>query len=164
MSKVGLLRIEKVATILESYADRGVFRGFSHGPVRNGKAAFKILWHRDRLFDLILDVHKNTMRFPLVLPDVPADSSMYRKFKEFLMSRHSKAMPEHRRIDTRKVRLLCRNQGSNVSLTLKIEDRDYEYGTRKLIHFMHEIFLVFLADGCYSEYMVETFNVDPDGP
>jgi hypothetical protein len=89
---------------------------------------------------------------------------MYRGFRQFLTSRHSEEMPEHRRIDIGKARIRCRNQDGNVSLTLTVEDSEYEYGTRKLIHVMHEIFLVFLSDGRYSEYMVENFDVDPDGP
>ena len=164
MSNAGLSLIESVANILESYADRGVFRGFSHGPIHKGKAAFKILWHRGRFFDLFLDTHKNTMRFPLLLPDVSADSSMDREFRKFLVSLHSEGLPEHRRIDTGKARVRRRNQGGNISLILTVKDSDYEYGARKLIHVVHEIFMVFLSDGRYREYMVEKFDLDPDGP
>ena len=153
---------ETVGGVLDSYANRGVFRGFSQGPVRNGKVAFKMLWHRDRVFELILDVGKHTMRFPLVLPGVSADSLMYREFRAFLKSRHSEDLPEHRRIDTGKARIRCCNRGRNISITLTVEDGDYEYGTRKLIHIVHEIFMVFLSDGRYYEYLVEKFDLDPD--
>ncbi len=33
---------------------------------------------------------------------------------------------------------------------------------RQLIHLVHEIFMTFLLDGRYYEYMVETFDLDPD--
>ena len=75
---------ELVGGILENYAARALFRGFSHGPARGGRAIFRMLWHRDRLFELILDVPRKTLRFPVVLPEVPADSSMYREFREFV--------------------------------------------------------------------------------
>jgi hypothetical protein len=151
-----------VATILETYADRGVFRGFSKTAADAGKAAFKMLWHRDRLFELILDVPKKTLRLPVVLPEVPASSSMYREFQEWVESLHSDDLLEHRRIDGKKARLRCGNRGGNVSLTLTVKDGDYEYGARKLIHAVHETYLTFLADGRYYEYMVETFDLDPD--
>ena len=170
--------IDAVHAILEGYAERGVFRGFSRGPGSNRKgsnrksgnrksssrkASFRLLWHRDRLFELILDLDRHTLRFPLVLPHVDAKSTMYQKLKEFLKSRQSEEMPQHRRIDTRKARVQSVNRGGNVAVILTIQDGDYEYGARKLVHLVHEIFLVFLVDGPYYESMVETFGLDPDG-
>jgi hypothetical protein len=154
--------VDRIGGILESYAKRRVFRGFTGEPARNGKAAFKIVWHRGRVFDLILDAPKNTLRLALVLPNVPADSAMYRQFKEFVRSRQSETAPAHRRIDRKKALVHCRNRAGDISLALTVKDGDYEYGTRKLIHMVHEIFLVFLSDGPYGDYMIETFNLDPD--
>lgn len=152
----------RVAEVLKSYADRGVFRGFSAGPAHAGRATFKILWHRDRSFDLILDVPRKTLRFPVVLPEVPAKSPMYREFREFVESRHSPALPGHRRIDRRKARLRAGAHGGNASLTLTVKGADFEYGVRKLIHTVHEIYMVFLFDGRYYDYMLETLELDPD--
>ncbi len=156
--------VETVGRTLEEYAARGVFRGFSRGPVNNGKAAFKIMWHRDRLFEFVFDSNKNTMRFPLVLPNVPPDSSMYKEFKAFLRSRQAEELPEHRRIDKAKAEIRPYNRGGNISLTLKLKDGDVEYGARKFTHLVHEIFMVFLYDGRYYDYMLETFDLDPDQP
>lgn len=151
-----------MADTLENYAKRGVFRGFSCGPVNGSGAAFRMVWHHQRTFDFIFDAHKNTMRFPLVLPGVPADSAMYRELKQFIRSRQSDERPEHRRIDSRKAQIQAFNRGGNVSLSLRVLDGDYEYGARKLIHLTHEIFMTFLLDGNYYDYMVETFDLDPD--
>jgi hypothetical protein len=41
-------------------------------------------------------------------------------------------------------------------------DADFDYATRKMIHTVHEIFMVFLVDGSYFEYMVEQLGLDPD--
>ncbi len=154
--------IEQVAGILQGYANRGVFRGFSQGPVRKGTARFKLLWHRDRFFDLSLDVPRRVLRFAVVLPDVPAGSSMYAEFKAFIASRHHEDLPAHRRVDANKARVRCANRGGNVTLTLAVVDGDYEYGTRKLIQVVHEVYMAFLIDGPYLEYMVEAFQLDPD--
>jgi hypothetical protein len=151
-----------VAAVLKNYADRGVFRGFSEGSVRAGRATFKILWHRDRYFDLIVDVPKKTLHFPVVLPDVPAQSPMYKEFRDYVESRHSVTLPEHRRIDARKARLQAGARGGNVSLTLTVKGADFEYGVRKLIHAVHEIYMVFLSEGRYYDYLVETLELDPD--
>lgn len=160
-SQTDLSPTETVAAALENYAQRGVFRGFSRGPVKKGRATFKMMWHRDRLFELVFDSAKATLRFTLVLPNVPPDSAMYREFKKFVRSRQSEELPEHRRIDKKKAEVRPYNRAGNVSLTLKLKDGDYEYGTGKIVNLVHEIFMVFLHDG-YFEYMVENFDLDPD--
>ena len=92
----------------------------SAGGVRGKKAAFKICWHRDRSFDFLVDTAKATLHIPLVLPQVPARSAMYREFKGFLAERSSKEMLAHRRIDSKKARVACGNKGGNVSVTLTV--------------------------------------------
>jgi hypothetical protein len=161
VTKVATSQIELVAETLEGYAKRGVFKGFSRGPVSRGKATFRIAWHRDRVFELIFDPKTSAMRFPAVLPNVPADSTMYRELKKFIQSRHSTDLPEHRRIDSDRAQVRSFNRADNVSLVLQVNPGDCEYGTRKLIHLVHEIFLTFLVDG-YQDYMVETFDLDAD--
>lgn len=154
-------RIEAVAATLENYARRGVFRGFSRGPVKNGIAAFRMVWHRDRVFDLVFDANRGTMRFPAVLPDVRAGSKMYADLKAFIKARQSGELPAHRRIDAKKARLASSVRGGAVSLALTVQNGDYQYGAQRLINLVHEIFLVFLADS-YYEYMIEAFDLDPD--
>ncbi len=154
--------VDRVAQVLEGYAARGVFRGFSRGPSTRGKTTFKMLWHQDRFFELILDVKQKTMRMPVVLPEVPARSPMIRDFKEFVESRFSKELPEHRRIDRRKVRISTAHRGGHLSLTLKVAGSDFEYVARKFIHLVHEVYLSFLNDGRYYSYMLRTFDLDPD--
>jgi hypothetical protein len=161
VAKIGTSRIELVAETLEGYANRGVFKGFSRGPVSQGKATFRIAWHRGRVFELIFDLKTGAMRFPTVLPNVPADSTMYRELREFIKSRHSTDLPEHRRIDSDRAQVRSYNRAGNVSLVLRVNHVDCEYGTRKLIHLVHEIFLTFLVDG-YLDYMVEAFEFDAD--
>ena len=162
MPKAADVHIEAVAEALEHYARRGVFRGFSRGTVQKGRAHFRMIWHRDRAFDFVLDLDKHTIRFPVVLPKVPANSAMYQELKAFIKSRHSDELPTHRRIDSRKAQVQASNRAGNVSLTLRVNHGDYAYGTRQLIHLVHEIFMTFLLDGRYYEYMVETFDLDPD--
>src|SRR5437764_1115590 len=55
-----------VHAALQSFAERGLFRAFS----RTSPKAFKMLWHRDREFELILDEKQRTLTFPCVLPEV----------------------------------------------------------------------------------------------
>jgi hypothetical protein len=121
-----------------------------------------MLWHRDQTFQLIVDAERNTLRFAVVLPEVAADSPMYADFQQFVAARFADDLPEHRRIDKKKAAIRCGNRKGDVSLTLRVLDGDYQYATRKLVNLVHEVFLVFLCDGRYYDYMVETFELDPD--
>ena len=149
--------------ILEGYAEKAVFRGFSAHPKRGGKAVYKMMWHHDRPFELSLDVAKKTLCFPAVLPGVPARSAMYRDLQAFLKARQSAELPEHRRVNPAKARLACGNQRGTVSMSADREGlATSSTPTRKIIQIVHEIFLVFLVDGPYFEYMVEHLGLDPD--
>jgi hypothetical protein len=117
-------------------------------------------WHKERFYDLIYDVGKHSLRFPVVLPKV--SRPMYEEFKKFVASRQSAKMLEHRRIDPKKVRISCSLKNGDISLLFISKDKDLEYATQKLINLMHEVFMDFLRDGLYYEYMIETFDIDRD--
>jgi hypothetical protein len=151
-----------VTGILEGYAAKAVFRGFSAHPGARGKAAYRMVWHHDRPFEMLLDVGRKTLQFPEVLPGVPAGSAMYRELQAFFKERQSDAMPEHRRVNPAKARLSAGNRRGTVSVTVTVKDGDFDYATRKIIHIVHEIFLIFLVDGPYFEYMVEHLGLDED--
>lgn len=155
-------QIEVVAAVLESYAQRGVFRGCGRGAVSPRGAAFHVGWRWNCNLELVFDFQRRALRCHQMLINVPADSAMYRELKRFVRSRHADELPEHRRIDRLKARADVSNRGSAVSLVLRIADDDCEYGARKFVHLIQEIFLSFLADGSYFDYLVETFDLDPD--
>jgi len=154
--------VEVVTSILEGYAAKAVFRGFSAHPKRGGRAVYKMIWDHDRPFELLLDVGRKTLEFPQVLPGVPVRSAMYRDLRAFLKERQSGELPEHRRVNRFKARLSVVNQRGTISITMTVRDGDFDYATRKLVHVVHEIFLIFLVDGPYLEYMVEHLGLDPD--
>jgi hypothetical protein len=151
-----------VTEILEGYAAKAVFRGFSAHPGSKGHATYRMIWHHDRPFEMLLDVGQKTLQFPEVLPGVPARSPMYRELKAFLKLRQSDEMPEHRRVNPAKARLALGNKQGTVSITVTVKDGDFDYAARKIIHIVHEIFLIFLVDGPYFEYMVERLGLDED--
>lgn len=160
--KTAVSQIDVVAKALAGYAERRVFQGFSRGLAAGGKATFQIAWHRGRVFALTFDARAGTLRLPELLTGIPADSTMYEELKAFIRSRESDELPDHRRLDARKIQVRTYSRNGNVLLVVKIKDRDVEYAVRKLVHLINEIYLTFLADGKYFDYLVETFNLDPD--
>ena len=107
----------RVGRILQSYAEKGVFRGFSTLSEMPARADYRILWHRDQMFELRYEPRKSSLRFACVLPQVDANSSMYREFRAWLKLRRSEELPEHRRCDPQRVRIKPYNRDGAVALT-----------------------------------------------
>jgi hypothetical protein len=162
VTKPAVSHIDVVAAVLAGYAERRVFHGFSRVPTSGGKATFQIAWHRGRVFELAFDARAGTLRLPELLTGIPANSTMYEELKAFIRSRQSDDLPDHRRLDARKLQIRTYDRDGNILLVLKAKDRDCEYAVRKLVHLINEIYLTFLADGKYFGYLVEAFNLDPD--
>ena len=155
---------ETIGDLLQEYAARGVFRGFSRAQGRGRNAGFHLLWHRDQLFQCTWDESRQALRVSCVLPAVPARSSMYSEFKAWLKARQDDTLPAHRRYDRNKIALKTYNRGGDVALTLRVLDGDLAYGVRKFVNLVNEIYLDFLSSGLYFDWMVETFDLDPDHP
>jgi len=155
---------ELIGDLLQEYAEKGFFRSFSRHGGRGRSAEFRLLWHRDQLFQWVWDGAKQALRISCVLPAVPAQSSMYRQFKAWLKARHNDALPPHRRCDRNKVAVKSYNRGGDVALTLHVLDGDVEYGVKKLVGLVNEIYLDFLSSGLYFDWLLQTFDLDPDNP
>ena len=69
---------------------------------------------------------------------------------------------EHRRIDPRKAALRLRQRSGTVSLVVSLTESNLEYGVRKAVNLIHEVFVSFLRDPLYFSYMVQYFGLDPD--
>ena len=146
-----------VAEILRSYADRGVFRGFADKALVRGRAEYRFLWLHETPFRLVLDTRTRTLTFLDLLPNVPYPSAMDRSFRAFLKERSSSSLPPHRRIDPDRATLRCTNRGGSVSLSIEVVQGDWDYGVKKAISLLSEIFHGFLR-GPYFRYMAENFN------
>jgi hypothetical protein len=138
---------------LQSYAERGVFRGFSE--VKTGQ--FKFVWLIPQQMELIVDTSRQVLRFKQLLPGIPANSPLYAELKSFIRHRHDRQLPAHRRIELRRAEVSCSNRGGFVSLSLKVKNNQYAYGVNRIVNLAHELF-VHLRDA-YPDYLVENFDV-----
>jgi hypothetical protein len=113
-------------------------------------------------FHLVYDPTRRELTFRDVLPDVGSRSAMYRELKQFLRSRTPRTVAAHRRIDPRKATVNVRIRKRAVSLVVSLKDAHLEYGVRKAVNLVHELFVDFLRYPTHFSYMVEHFNVDPE--
>lgn len=73
-----------VRQVLQVYADRGIFRGFSEKKTKDGKNEFKFLWLTGQPMTLIYEGKNSTLRFKNLLLNVPSHSTMYSDLKAFV--------------------------------------------------------------------------------
>lgn len=154
----------RVGNILQDYAEKGLFRGFSRGSASARKSEYRVLWHFDQAFELRYESRQAKLRFANALTGVPSASPMYRDLKAWLKSRQQSSLPAHRRCDPDRISLSPYNRGGTVALTARCLDGDIDYTVRKLIAVVHELYLEFLGSGLYFDWLVETFDLDPDNP
>lgn len=138
---------------LQTYADRGVFRGFNEV----GEGRFRFVWLVRHQMELSVDTGRHVLRFKQLLPGVPASSAMYEDLKSFIRERHDRNLPAHRRIDPKRADVSCFNRGGFVSLSLKVKNNQYAYGVNRIVNLVHELFL-HLRD-THPEYLMEHFDV-----
>jgi hypothetical protein len=145
-----------IRTSLQTYADRGVFRGFAEARGTQGKRNFTFLWLTRRPMLLTVDIKNGVLRFANLLPNVPATGELYSSLKRFLNDRYDRKLPAHRRIDRKRAEIVCQNRLGNVSVALRVAGNQYGYGLNKIVNLVHEIF-VHLND-VYADYMYEAFD------
>jgi hypothetical protein len=156
-SVVGVKTAPTVVAVLRRYADRGLFRGFGEREVSPGCLELRFTWHAPWPHILVADARRGTLVLRDLLPEVPYRSEMDVALRRFLVARSAADVPEHRRIDPKRVRVRARNRGGTVSIELAATPGQLPYAAEKAVKLLNEIFLSFLA-GPYDAYMVRVFG------
>ena len=147
-----------VADVLEAYARRGVFRSFSRTQQSPSRAEFRFRWLLDLPFRVVWNDRAATLTFPDLLPDVEPRSLLERGLRAFVKARSSASLPDHRWIDPARLAVACSNRGGQVSLSLRVHARQYEYGVKKAVQLVNEIFLSFLSV-LHPDYLSRAFHL-----
>lgn len=154
--------IEIIRASLAHYATRGAFRSFSEVPGRPGKLEFRFLWFRDVTFRVTYEAAARTLTFVDFLPAVPARSSMDTELRRFIRSRSASSLPDHRRVDLKKVGLAVTNRRGAISLVFSLKAAHIEYGVKKSVHLAYDVLMDFLNESQYVEYNINHFNLNPE--
>src|SRR6185503_4204038 len=155
--------MEAVRALLQHYAARGAFRSFSETAGTSVRSAtFQFLWVRDFKFSVTYRSSARTLTFVNMLPSVPSRSEMDRHLRAFIASRSDKSLPDHRRVDLRKVGVSVLNRKGAISVVFRLKPTQIEYGTRKAVHLIHEVLMDFLNEPQYVEYNIDHFNLNPE--
>ncbi len=149
---------------LQNYAQRGVFGSFhQNGPL------FRFTWLWNLPFQIRFDARRQTLTFPALFPKAAAIETELRRF---VRSCCSQERLEHRRVDPKCLKVTCVRRQGAISLVCQVQGRkskaltldgagDYEYGVKKAINLVSEIFLTFLNTE-HPQYLVEHFQRPED--
>ena len=139
---------------LQSYADRGVFRGFRATAARRGRIDYQFLWLTKKPMRATFDPTAGTVKFPSLFPGVDTDAA--RDLKSILASRRHRSQPRHRRIDARRARVSGTLNAGGFGLVVEIRGRNDGYAVRHALNLINELFVALQER--HPEYLVERFG------
>lgn len=147
---------EAVTAALQHYADRGVFRGFSVAQER-GRRVFRFIWLSRQTMTLTYDPRTAVLSFARLFPGVDPTSALLGELKTIVHERTTRAVPEHKRIDGRRVRLGVTVRQGAVSLTLGVRGKHHAYAVQRALNLVNDLFLALHAS--YQDYLIDHFGV-----
>jgi hypothetical protein len=153
-------RGDAVSPILQSYADRGVFRGFRATPGARGRVDYSFTWLFRRPMLAVFHPSRSVVAFPALFPGVAADSALKSGLAALVSSRASRSQPAHKRVDARRARLSCSVRRGDWSLAVHIRGNNHEYAVRKAVNLINELCL--LLRETYPDYLISRFDLSTE--
>jgi hypothetical protein len=142
--------------ILKRYAQKNIFQSFDRGPQTERRAVFWLLWHGSQIIEFVVDIEKQTLSVPALLPCLHTQSKMYADLKVFVSEFTSRPPDDSKSVDPAKIDIRIGNRRANVSILIEVKNRAFEYATHKLVQMIEDIFFVFLAR--HEPYRLEHFG------
>ncbi|MBZ5559980.1 MAG: hypothetical protein LAO77_22190 [Acidobacteriia bacterium] len=149
-----------VSAALQRYAARGVFRGFSARPARNGRHDFRFTWLTRQPMTITYDPKSRRLSFRNLLPRVGRYPGLRARLKHVLDEHTTRAVPAHRRIDGRRARVTGSIRRGAFSIALHVRGPHEAYAVQRSLNLVNQLFLLLHAN--YPEYLIECFGFRPE--
>jgi hypothetical protein len=146
----------QLSAALQRYADRGVFRGLRIVAGARGRADFFFTWLTRTPLRLRYDPAKRELRFVDLLPHVVRYAGLAADLRRLVLEHQSSAVPEHRRIDGRRVKLACAVRAGQFSVSMHLRGAQEAYAVQRGVNLVNQLFLLLQAD--YPEYLIQCFG------
>ena len=153
-----------IGKLIDDYVARGIFRAAALPSEKSGREVFRIVWFQNQEMTLSIDTRRAAARLLDVLPPIAARSTIDRELRSWLRERADAKLPEHRRINPEHVQAKLQNRAGQMQLAMTSLKGDPLFATRKLLHLTNELYLDFLSAAERYNWIVETFELDPDNP
>ena len=146
----------QLTATLQAYADRGVFRGFRVDAGAAGRTDYFFTWLTRTPMRLRYDPSRRQLRFVDLLPRVSSYPGLGEDLRALVRKHQSSAVPDHRRIDGRRVKLATSVRAGNFSLTLHVRGKHAAYAVQRGVNLVNQLFL--LLQESYPEYLIQCFG------
>lgn len=152
--------LSEVRRCLQSYADRGVFRGFAERPGWRNRKVFRFAWLARRPFDLEYEPESGTFVFVNALPNVTARTPLSRSLKAFVEGRADPALPGHRRIDPERAEVSAFVREGDMRLKVVAEAGHHGYAANRAVNLMHEVYVYLQSH--HPDYLWANYDAPQD--
>jgi hypothetical protein len=150
-----------IRSVLQEYADRGVFRGLSITERTGGRIDCDFLWLLGRPIRVSYDPAKSTLAFPALFPAITSSSPvMAVELRAAVRERSTAGVPAHKRIDRRRAELACSLSRGALSLTAEVRGSNHEYVVRRVLNLINDLFL--LLHQSYPDYLEAQFGLSSE--
>ena len=149
---------EPITAALQSYADRGVFRGFRATPAPRGRTAYEFKWLTKKPVHAEFDARTNTLRFPKLLPAISKEAAS--DMTAVIEARTKRGVPAHKRLDGRRARFSGALRSGTYSLTAVVRGANHGYAIKTALSLINEMFVTLQEH--HPEYLIEHFGLSPE--
>lgn len=146
--------------MFQSYADRGVFRGFSVSDATRGLRRYRFVWLTQRPMLVTLSPARGVLTFARLFPSVDQTPGVARALKAVLAECTSRRVPAHRRIDPRRATIVSRVTRGDLSVFVTIHAADGRGVLRTTLSVVNDLFQT--LHECYPDYLAAQFGVSDE--
>src|SRR5687767_4809264 len=136
MTRFATSNTEVVTAVLQGYADRGVFRGFSAMPSARG-CEYRFSWLTRRPMVVGFKAASNVLRFSRLFPDVQSYAGLPGDLRALVAGRSARDVPAHKRLDRRRATMTASIKDGHWSLAAAVRGSNHEYATRMALNLVN---------------------------
>jgi len=149
-----------VTATLQHYADRGVFRDFRAERAPRGRVRYTFSWLTRVPMSVVLDPSRGVLSFQRVFQGIEPRSPITAALKALVHGRSDRRLPSHKRLDSRRARVVCVRRQGALNLTFTVRGRHHEYTVRHALNLINDLFV--LLRQTYPDYLIENFGVSAE--
>lgn len=147
-----------MTAVLQSYADRGVFRGFRAMAAGRGRINYEFVWLTRRPMAARFETRSNTLTFPALLPAVGKSAAA--DAMTVLESIGGRGTPAHKRLDARRATVSGATRRGKFSLAVTIRGNNHAYAVKAALNLINEIFVTLHER--HPDYLIDQFGISAE--
>jgi len=149
-----------IRSVLQEYANRGVFRGLNVTERAGGRLDCEFVWLLGRPMRASFDPATSKLVFPALFPGLTSSPLVASELRAGVKERSTTTVPAHKRVDRRRAELACSVSKGALSLTIEVRGSNHEYVVRRALNLINDLFL--LLHQTYPDYLEAQFGLSSE--